>query len=116
MRGADLLPLYLHQLLLGIFSRRGTAVVTNVIGPAEARSIAGVRIDEMILCVPQGMTLGVGVSIISYNGSVRVGFLVDNKLMADCTAVAASIRDDFEELWRRLFAADHCGAGVYTGT
>jgi diacylglycerol O-acyltransferase / wax synthase len=114
-RGADLLPLYLHQLLLGIFSRRGTAVVTNVIGPAEARSIAGVRIDEMMLCEPQGMTLGVGVSIISYNGSVRVGFLVDNKLMADCTAVAASIRDDFEELWRRLFAADHCGAGVYTG-
>jgi diacylglycerol O-acyltransferase / wax synthase len=69
-----------------------------VIGPAEARSVAGVRIDELMSFVPQVMTLGVGVSIISYNDTVRIGFLVDNKLMPDCSTAAVSIRGCFEQL------------------
>ncbi|RQP25139.1 WS/DGAT domain-containing protein [Piscinibacter terrae] len=97
---AGLLPHLLQQLVLGIFSRRCTVIVTNVIGPAEARSVDGVRMDELMLCVPQGMTVGVGVSIISYNDQVRIGFLVDNKLMPDCAASAMAIRTCFEQLKR----------------
>jgi WS/DGAT/MGAT family acyltransferase len=97
---AGLLPHALQQLVLGIFSRRCTVIVTNVIGPAEARSVDGVRMDELMLCVPQGMTVGVGVSIISYNDQVRIGFLVDNKLMPDCAASALAIRTCFEQLKR----------------
>jgi WS/DGAT/MGAT family acyltransferase len=98
MRCAGLLPLRLQQLVLGIFLRRCTAVVTNVIGPAEARSVAGARIDQLIGFVPQTMIVGVGVSILSYNDTVRIGFLVDNKLMPDCATAAASIRGCFEQL------------------
>jgi len=98
VRCAGLLPLHLQQLVLGIFLRRCTAVITNVIGPAEARTVAGVRIDELIGFVPQTMMVGVGVSILSYNDTVRIGFLVDNKLMPDCAAAAALIRDSFEQL------------------
>jgi WS/DGAT/MGAT family acyltransferase len=97
---AGLLPHTLQQLVLGIFSRRCSVIVTNVIGPAEPRSVDGVRMDELMLCVPQGMTVGVGVSIISYNDQVRIGFLVDNKLMPDCAASAMAIRTCFEQLKR----------------
>lgn len=100
VRFAGLLPHSLQQLVLGIFSRRCTVIVTNVIGPAEARSVDGVRMDELMLCVPQGMTVGVGVSIISYNDQVRIGFLVDNKLMPDCAGSAMAIRACFEQLRR----------------
>ncbi len=100
VRFAGLLPHKLQQLVLGIFSRRCTVIVTNVIGPAEPRCVDGVRMDELMLCVPQGMTVGVGVSIISYNDMVRIGFLVDNKLMPDCAASAMAIRTCFEQLKR----------------
>jgi len=100
VRFAGLLPHTLQQLVLGIFSRRCTVIVTNVIGPAEPRCVDGVRMDELMLCVPQGMTVGVGVSIISYNDMVRIGFLVDNKLMPDCAASAMAIRTCFEQLKR----------------
>jgi WS/DGAT/MGAT family acyltransferase len=105
VRFAGLLPLALQRVVLGIFSRRCTVIVTNVIGPAEPRSVAGVRMDELMLCVPQGMTVGVGVSIISYDDTLRIGFLVDNKLMPDCSAAAASVRGCFEQLRRAASAA-----------
>jgi diacylglycerol O-acyltransferase len=104
VRFAGLLPLALQRAVLGIFSRRCTVIVTNVIGPAEARSVDGVRMDELMLCVPQGMTVGVGVSIISYNDVVRIGFLVDNKLMPDCAAAASAVRGCFEQLRRAACA------------
>jgi WS/DGAT/MGAT family acyltransferase len=105
VRFAGLLPAWLQTLVLGIFSRRCTLIVTNVIGPAEARSVAGVRMDELMLCVPQGMTVGVGVSIISYNGELRIGFLVDQRLMSDSSSAAASVRGSFEQLRRAACAA-----------
>lgn len=92
------LPARLQSVLLGIFSRRCTVIVTNVIGPAEARSIGGVRMDELMLCVPQGMSVGVGVSIVSYNGELRIGLLVDEQLMPDAATAAASVRGCFEQL------------------
>lgn len=104
VRFAGLLPIGLQRLVLGIFSRRCTVIVTNVIGPAEARSVDGVRMDELMLCVPQGMTVGVGVSIISYDGEVRIGFLVDNKLMPDCAAAASAVRACFDQLRRAATA------------
>ena len=98
VRVAGGLPAVLQTARLGICSRRCTVIETNVIGPAEARSVAGVRMDDLMLCVPQGMTVGVGVSIISYGGELRIGFLVDQQLMPDCTAAAASVRACFEQL------------------
>jgi WS/DGAT/MGAT family acyltransferase len=100
VRLAGVLPAALQTALLGIFSRRCTVIVTNVIGPAEARSVAGAALDELMLLVPQGMTVGVGVSIISYNGELRIGFLVDEQLMPNAAGAAASVRACFEQLRR----------------
>jgi len=111
VRFAGCLPAALQTALLGIFSRRCTVIVTNVIGPAEARAVAGVKLDELMLCVPQGMTVGVGVSIISYNGELRIGFLVDEQLMPDSAAAAASVRACFEQL-RRAACAQAAGVAV----
>jgi WS/DGAT/MGAT family acyltransferase len=105
VRAAGVLPKWLQTPLLGLFSRRCTVIVTNVIGPAETRSLGGVRMDEMVLCVPQGMTVGVGISIVSYNGELRVGFLVDQRLMPDGAAAAASVRACFEQLRRAACTA-----------
>jgi WS/DGAT/MGAT family acyltransferase len=115
VRFAGFLPQALQNAVLGIFSRRCTVIVTNVIGPAETRSVGGVRMDELMLCVPQGMTVGVGVSIISYNGQLRIGFLVDQRLMPDGAGAAASVRACFEQLRRAACVApagSEAGAGL----
>jgi WS/DGAT/MGAT family acyltransferase len=104
LRIAGALPDAWQQALLGIFSRRGTVIVTNVIGPAEARCVDGVRLDELMLCVPQGMTVGVGVSIVSYAGQLRIGWLVDRALLPDPAAAAAAVDAQFERLRRAACA------------
>ncbi|OYT86828.1 MAG: hypothetical protein CFE46_15480 [Burkholderiales bacterium PBB6] len=95
---AGCLPQRLQDALLGLWSRRCTVIVTNVIGPAEPRTFAGAPLDDLMLLVPQGMTVGVGVSIVSYAGQLRVGFLVDTKLMPDCSGAAAGIKPAFDRL------------------
>ena len=52
------------------------------------------------------MTVGVGVSIVSYAGSIRIGLLVDDKLMPDSAAAAACVRSCFEQLRRAAFGAE----------
>jgi diacylglycerol O-acyltransferase / wax synthase len=103
MRCASVLPPSVQRPVLGFLLHRCSAVITNVIGPAEERMLGGVRMDQMIGFVPP-MAVGVGVSILSYNNSVRICFLVDNKLMPDCLTAAASIRGCFDEL-RRAYAS-----------
>jgi len=98
-------PKWLQSAVLYLWSRRCTLIVTNVIGPAEARSVDGVAMDELVLLVPQGMTVGVGVSIVSYRGFLRVGFLVDDALMPGSRDAAASVRACFESLQRAASAA-----------
>jgi diacylglycerol O-acyltransferase / wax synthase len=97
MRCASVLPPHVQRLALGSLLHRFTAVITNVIGPAEERTVGGVRIHSLIGFVPP-MAVGVGISILSYNDSVRICFLVDDKLMPNCLAAAASIRGCFGEL------------------
>jgi hypothetical protein len=72
-------------------------VITSVIGPAEERTVGGVRMDHLICFVPPS-AIGVGVACFSYNNSVRICFLVDDKLMPDCWTAAASICGCFDEL------------------
>lgn len=99
---AGRLPAWGQSLLLGLWARRCTLIVTNVIGPAEPRAVDGVALDELMLLVPQGMSVGVGVSILSYAGQLRVGFLVDTQLMPDCSGAAAGIVPAFVRLRRAL--------------
>ena len=73
--------------------------------PMAPADHAWLRMDELMLCVPQGTTVGVGISIISYNGELRIGFLVDRQLMPDSAAAAASVRGSFEQLRRAACAA-----------
>ena len=62
---------------VSIFARKATAVMTNVPGPSKQLYLAGKAIKEFMFWVPQSGRLGLGVSILSYAGSVRLGIAVD---------------------------------------
>ena len=67
---------------LELFSRKATAVATNVPGPQMPLYLAGCEVREMMFWVPQNGTIGMGLSILSYNG--RVHFGIDRRRASAC--------------------------------
>ncbi len=80
---AGRLPVWGERLLVEIFGARATAVATNVPGPQEPLTFAGRLLRQIMFWVPQSGRLGLGVSILSYAGEVRVGVAADAGLIPD---------------------------------
>ncbi len=85
-----LLPGELERLGTEFFSRKASLVVTNVPGPRSRLHLAGHEIDRIMFNVPHPASLGLGVSILSYAGEVRVGARADVAVMPDPAAFVAT--------------------------
>lgn len=93
-----LAPQPLQELALELFSRKASAVATNVPGPQQPLYLAGCRLREMMFWVPQTGSIGLGVSIMSYDGRVHFGLIADARLIPDPDAVIRRFRGEFEKL------------------
>ena len=91
-------PAGLQRTFLELFSRKATAVATNVPGPHMPLYLAGCTVREMMFWVPQTGSIGLGISILSYNGKVHFGLIGDAKLVPDPDAIIRRFRPEFEKL------------------
>lgn len=91
-------PAAVQELALELFSRKATAVATNVPGPQQPLYLAGCALREMMFWVPQTGSIGVGISIMSYNGRVHFGLIADAKLIPDPDAVIRRFGPEFDKL------------------
>ncbi len=91
-------PQALQELALELFSRKATAVATNVPGPQQPLYLAGCRVSELMFWVPQTGSIGIGISILSYNNRVHFGLIADGRLVPDPDAVIRRFRPEFEKL------------------
>jgi WS/DGAT/MGAT family acyltransferase len=91
-------PASMQGLALELFSRKATAVATNVPGPQQPLYLAGCMLREMMFWVPQTGSIGVGISILSYNGRVHFGLIADGRLIPDPDAVIRRFGAEFEKL------------------
>lgn len=91
-------PVEVENLLVTIFGTKATGVMTNVPGPREQLYLAGSPMREVMFWVPQSGRLGLGVSIISYNGQVLVGIATDAGLVPDPEAIVAGYEQSFAEM------------------
>jgi diacylglycerol O-acyltransferase len=80
------------------FSRKASLVVTNVPGPRARLHLAGHEIDRIMFNVPHPATLGLGVSILSYAGEVRVGVRSDVAVLPDPAGFVRSVVREVEAL------------------
>jgi hypothetical protein len=94
-------PKPVQQQILDILAAKATAVMTNVPGPQKALYLCGARLDSLMFWVPQSGDIGMGVSILSYNGGVRFGLVTDAGLTPDPQNVIARFPHELESL---LFA------------
>jgi WS/DGAT/MGAT family acyltransferase len=93
-----MLPSQAQDLVVDIFGTKGTAVMTNVPGPKETAFLAGAPLETIMFWVPQSGHLGIGVSIISYAGEVRLGVATDDGLVPDPETIIAHFETEFQEL------------------
>ena len=91
-------PPPLQAFALEMFSRKASAVATNVPGPQMPLYLGGRKITDMMFWVPQTGSIGLGISILSYNGAVHFGLMADAKLMPDPDSVIRRFRPEFEKL------------------
>ena len=93
-----MMPDRLEDVVVDIFGTKGTVVMTNVPGPRQQLYFAGAGIDNMMFWVPQSGRLGIGISILSYNGKVMIGVATDTGLIPDPDVVIASFHDELAAL------------------
>lgn len=91
-------PAAVQQVALELFARKATTVLTNVPGPRQSLYMAGTEIDQMMFWVPQSGSIGMGISILSYNDQVFCGVITDNKLVPDPKRLVENFATEFENL------------------
>lgn len=100
-------PLDIEKIFLDFFATKSTLVLTNVPGPQIPLYLAGNQMREIMAWVPQSGGLGIGVSILSYNGGVRVGVTTDTGLVPDTEQIITNIYIEFETLRYLASTIDH---------
>ena len=91
-------PPPLQELALEMFSRKASAVATNVPGPQQALYMAGCTLRDMMFWVPQTGSIGIGLSILSYRGQVHFGLISDARLIPDPDNVIRRFGAEFDKL------------------
>jgi WS/DGAT/MGAT family acyltransferase len=94
------LPPPLQFTAFELFGSKVTAVMTNVPGPRQPIYLGGSRLADIMFWVPQAARLGMGVSILSYNGNVRLGVATDERLVSQPDIIVDAFHDEFEMLLR----------------
>jgi diacylglycerol O-acyltransferase / wax synthase len=95
-------PKAIQRQALGLLSDKGSAVMTNVPGPANPLYLAGSKIVQNMFWVPQSGNVGIGVSILSYAGGVQFGLITDRKLCPDPENIIAGFATEFDKLMTSL--------------
>lgn len=95
-------PKAVQRQALSLLSDKGSAVMTNVPGPAKPLYLAGSKIAQNMFWVPQSGNVGVGVSILSYAGGVQFGLITDRKLCPDPEAIISQFEPEFDKLMTSL--------------
>jgi diacylglycerol O-acyltransferase / wax synthase len=93
-----MLPGVIEERAIELFTAKGSLVVSNVPGPREPLYLAGARITQQFFWVPQAGDIGVGVSLLTYDGRVHFGLIADSHLIAEPADVARRFGEEFERL------------------
>ena len=93
-----MMPNRLEDVVVDIFGKKGTLVMTNVPGPRDPLFLAGAPIGQMMFWVPQSGRLGLGISILSYNNQVMIGVATDTSLVPDPEVIVAGFEAELVAL------------------
>lgn len=91
-------PKLVERLILAYFAQRVSMVMTNMPGPEQPLWLAGERLRGLMFWVPQSGRVGLGVSICSYAGEVRLGVASDAGLIPDPARIVAAFHAELDAM------------------
>lgn len=91
-------PKPVEDMASSIFGSKATVVMTNVAGPQQTLYLAGCPAEQIVFWVPHPVSLGVGISILSYNGMVTLGVITDAGVVPDPQAITDQFNREFAAL------------------
>lgn len=92
------LPASVEEPVIAVFSAKASLVASNLPGPQQELLLAGSPVTQLLFWVPQAGDIGIGVSMLSYNGGVQFGVMADRQLIQKPAELVAEIRQEFERL------------------
>ncbi|MEM7350701.1 MAG: WS/DGAT domain-containing protein [Acidobacteriota bacterium] len=101
-----LLPSTIGRHLVDFFGNKTTCVLTNVPGPSVPLAIGGRRVHALVFWVPQRDRIGIGISILSFNGEVRIGVIGDTAVLPDPGALVDAFTAEVEALRQTVEAGE----------
>ncbi|MCU0507923.1 MAG: wax ester/triacylglycerol synthase family O-acyltransferase [Anaerolineae bacterium] len=97
-------PIEAEHIIVDIFASKVSAIMTNVPGPKDSLYLAGSRLTNLMFWVPAASSLGMGISILSYAGSVMVGIMTDACLVSDPITIAENFNVELRDMRDRFVA------------
>ena len=92
------LPSPVEEPATALFTAKASLVASNVPGPREPLTFAGAPASQMLFWVPQSGSIGVGVSMLSYNGRVQFGVIADRQLIPKPAKLTGLVASEFDRL------------------
>ncbi len=91
-------PGFLEDVAVKRLSATSSAAITHVPGPRKHLILAGRTLSELMFWVPRGGSVGMGISILTYAGTARIGLATDAGLVPDPDALARGIAAELGDL------------------
>jgi WS/DGAT/MGAT family acyltransferase len=98
-------PRMVQEQVTQLLGANASTVMTNVPGPQSPIYLAGKRITGLDFWVPQSGGIGMGISILSYDGRIQFGVITDAGLVPDPDRIVDRFDDEFDKLlWLTLMS------------
>lgn len=92
-------PARVEEWLIDFFTAKGTLVLTNVPGPRKPVYLAGSPVRGVLVWAPCSGSLGMSVSVFSYDNNVIVGFLTDAHLVPEPSELVSAFEHELADLY-----------------
>lgn len=86
----------LERIGIDIFTKKASLLLTNVPGPAEHLHLLGRRLSSVLVWAPVSGNIALGVTLLSYAGSIRLGVSADARVIEDPRAIVEAFERVFE--------------------
>ncbi len=92
------MPPALEARIVDLMAAKAVMVLTNVPGPRAPIALAGVPVAGVLVWAPCSGSVGMSVSVFSYDGRVTVGFMTDGNLVPDPAELVDAFETELAEI------------------
>jgi len=91
---AGLVPAAVERLGVSFFSRKASAMVSNVRGPAHVLHIAGAAVRDVVVWAPSPGSIALGITFMSYAGRARIAVSADAGVIGNPGGILRALEDE----------------------